>query len=152
MPTLPQKPKSHIFMPFLLGLWPAEWYDGVRNIAVKSPYLVSQTPYRSEMRELQYTSAVRNESVSLVSVAQYWLLKGTHFLCHCKEKLFLYKIVVFSSIEWTPRTEDTDLEPSWASSRCYCICPQTLICSVYIFAVGILAWDIAVSICWYCRT
>jgi hypothetical protein len=50
----------------LLGLWPAEWYDGVRNIAVKSPYLVSQTSSRSEMRELQYTSAVRNDSVSLV--------------------------------------------------------------------------------------
>jgi len=47
------------------GLWPADWYDGVRNIAVKSPYLVSQTSYRSEMRELQYTSAVRNESVSV---------------------------------------------------------------------------------------
>ncbi|KAJ4431264.1 hypothetical protein ANN_19861 [Periplaneta americana] len=47
------------------GLWPAEWYDGVRNIAVKSPYLVSQTSSRSEMRELQYTSAVRNDSVSL---------------------------------------------------------------------------------------
>ncbi|XP_023707312.1 phosphatidylinositol 4-kinase alpha isoform X2 [Cryptotermes secundus] len=47
------------------GLWPEEWYDGVRNIAVKSPHLVSQTSSRSEMRELQYTSAVRNDSVSL---------------------------------------------------------------------------------------
>nr|CAD7260807.1 unnamed protein product [Timema shepardi] len=47
------------------GLWPTEWYDGVRGIAVKSPYLVSQTSSRSEMRELQYTSAVRNDSVSL---------------------------------------------------------------------------------------
>lgn len=47
------------------GLWPAEWYDGVKQIAVKSPFLVSQTSSRSEMRELQYTSAVRNDSVSL---------------------------------------------------------------------------------------
>ncbi|XP_059048933.1 phosphatidylinositol 4-kinase alpha [Achroia grisella] len=47
------------------GLWPQEWYTGVKEIAVKSPYLVSQTSLRSEMRELQYTSAVRNDSVSL---------------------------------------------------------------------------------------
>ncbi|XP_072934257.1 phosphatidylinositol 4-kinase alpha [Epargyreus clarus] len=47
------------------GLWPQEWYAGVKEIAVKSPYLVSQTSLRSEMRELQYTSAVRNDSVSI---------------------------------------------------------------------------------------
>lgn len=48
----------------LLGLWPQEWYEGVKEIAVKSPSLISQTSSRSEMRELQYTSAVRNDSVS----------------------------------------------------------------------------------------
>ncbi|CAB3220116.1 unnamed protein product [Arctia plantaginis] len=47
------------------GLWPQEWYTGVKEIAVKSPFLVSQTSLRSEMRELQYTSAVRNDSVSM---------------------------------------------------------------------------------------
>nr|XP_034827599.1 phosphatidylinositol 4-kinase alpha isoform X3 [Maniola hyperantus] len=47
------------------GLWPKEWYAGVKEIAVKSPFLVSQTSLRSEMRELQYTSAVRNDSVSI---------------------------------------------------------------------------------------
>ncbi|KAJ0173228.1 hypothetical protein K1T71_011404 [Dendrolimus kikuchii] len=47
------------------GLWPQEWYAGVKEIAVKSPFLVSQTSLRSEMRELQYTSAVRNDSVSM---------------------------------------------------------------------------------------
>ncbi|CAH0382113.1 unnamed protein product [Bemisia tabaci] len=46
------------------GLWPSEWYDGVKEIATKSPYLVSQTSSRSELRELQYTAAVRNDSVS----------------------------------------------------------------------------------------
>nr|XP_034827597.1 phosphatidylinositol 4-kinase alpha isoform X1 [Maniola hyperantus]XP_034827598.1 phosphatidylinositol 4-kinase alpha isoform X2 [Maniola hyperantus] len=46
-------------------LWPKEWYAGVKEIAVKSPFLVSQTSLRSEMRELQYTSAVRNDSVSI---------------------------------------------------------------------------------------
>nr|CAH7716979.1 unnamed protein product [Callosobruchus chinensis] len=47
------------------GLWPQEWYEGVKEIAVKSPALISPTSSRSEMRELQYTSAVRNESVSV---------------------------------------------------------------------------------------
>ncbi|KAJ8983343.1 hypothetical protein NQ317_003148 [Molorchus minor] len=47
------------------GLWPQEWYEGVKEIAVKSPALVSSTSSRSEMRELQYTSAVRNDSVSV---------------------------------------------------------------------------------------
>ncbi|XP_076762003.1 phosphatidylinositol 4-kinase III alpha isoform X5 [Xylocopa sonorina] len=46
-------------------LWPGEWYEGVKEVSVKSPYLISQTSARLEMRELQYTSAVRNDSVSL---------------------------------------------------------------------------------------
>ncbi|XP_022115075.1 phosphatidylinositol 4-kinase alpha isoform X2 [Pieris rapae] len=46
-------------------LWPQEWYAGVKEIAAKSPYLVSQTSLRSEMRTYQYTSAVRNDSVSM---------------------------------------------------------------------------------------
>ncbi|KAI8441988.1 hypothetical protein MSG28_005651 [Choristoneura fumiferana] len=49
----------------MLRLWPQEWYAGVKEIAVKSPYLVSQTSLRSDLRELQYTSAVRNDSVSM---------------------------------------------------------------------------------------
>ncbi|KAG8287986.1 phosphatidylinositol 4-kinase alpha [Homalodisca vitripennis] len=53
------------------GLWPAEWYEGVKQIAVKSPYLVSQTSSRSEMRELQYTSAVRNDSVSINQLQEF---------------------------------------------------------------------------------
>lgn len=43
---------------------------GVKEIAEKSPYLVSQTSSRSEMRELQYTSAVRNDSVSLTELQE----------------------------------------------------------------------------------
>lgn len=50
-----------------LGLWPSEWREGVEQIAVKSPCLVAQgSSSRSELRQLQYTSAVRNDSVSMV--------------------------------------------------------------------------------------
>ncbi|XP_034943088.1 phosphatidylinositol 4-kinase alpha [Chelonus insularis] len=46
-------------------IWPSEWYEGVKEISIKSPFLISQTNAKLEMRELQYTSAVRNESVSI---------------------------------------------------------------------------------------
>jgi len=46
-------------------LWPIEWYQGVQQIGAKSPLLISQTAHRSEMREMNYTSAIRSDSVSL---------------------------------------------------------------------------------------
>jgi len=52
------------------GLWPSEWYDGVKDIASKSPRLICKTSLRSELRELQYTSALRSDAVSPVSSIQ----------------------------------------------------------------------------------
>lgn len=49
------------------NLWPRELHEAVQEIAVKSPALTSG---RSEMRELQYTSAVRNESVSVTELQE----------------------------------------------------------------------------------
>ncbi|BET02066.1 Phosphatidylinositol 4-kinase [Nesidiocoris tenuis] len=53
------------------GLWPNEWRQGVEQIAVKSPCLVAQSSSRSELRQLQYTSAVRNDSVSVTQLQEF---------------------------------------------------------------------------------
>ncbi|XP_043226058.1 phosphatidylinositol 4-kinase alpha-like isoform X2 [Amphibalanus amphitrite] len=52
-------------------IWPVEWYEGVKEIAIKSPLLISsQTSLASEMRELQHTSALRNDAVSLTELQE----------------------------------------------------------------------------------
>ena len=56
-------------MCIIIGLWPPEWHLAVCDIAVTSPLLLSQTKHRSEMKELKYTYAVRDDSVSVVSKA-----------------------------------------------------------------------------------
>lgn len=59
-------------------LWPTEWHQGVQTIAAKSPLLISQTPHRSEMRELNYTSAIRSDSVSLNELRHQIMLLLDH--------------------------------------------------------------------------
>lgn len=59
-------------------LWPSDWIQGVQEIAAKSPLLISQTPHKSEMRELNYSSAIRSDSVSLNELKSQILLLLDH--------------------------------------------------------------------------
>ena len=59
-------------------LWPSDWIQGVQQIAAKSPLLISQTPHKSEMRELNYSSAIRSDSVSLNELRSQIMLVLDH--------------------------------------------------------------------------
>ncbi|KAK9874265.1 hypothetical protein WA026_002618 [Henosepilachna vigintioctopunctata] len=100
------------------GLWPAEWYEGVKEIAVKSPALISPTSSRSEMRELQYTSAVRNDSVSVTELQELRnqildLLKHPADVVAIVHKLSFAQCTFLLSVYWleTLRVQHSE-EPS----------------------------------------
>lgn len=93
------------FTAFDSGLWPQEWYEGVKEIAVKSPTLISPTSSRSEMRELQYTSAVRSDSVSLSELHELKtqiqdLLKGATDVSTHVNKLSFAQCTFLLSVYW----------------------------------------------------
>lgn len=85
-------------------LWPAEWYQGVQQIAAKSPLLISQrTAHRSEMRELNYTSAVKSDSVSLNELRSQLLVLFDHppaEVVQCIHKFTFAQCTYLLSVYW----------------------------------------------------
>lgn len=104
-------------------LWSAEWYQGVQQIAAKSPLLISQTAHRSEMREMNYTSAIKSDSVSLNELRSQILVLLDHppaEVVVCINKFTFAQCTYLLSVYWleTLRVENAD-EPSLESILSY---------------------------------
>ncbi|XP_067636083.1 phosphatidylinositol 4-kinase alpha isoform X2 [Eurosta solidaginis] len=110
-------------------LWPADWYQGVQQIAAKSPLLISQTTHKSDMRELNYTSAIKSDSVSLNELRSQILLLLEHPTADVTasiNKLTFAQCTYLLSVYWleTLRVENSE-EPSLESILSY-LCDMAL--------------------------
>lgn len=97
-------------------LWPIEWYQGVQQIAAKSPLLISQKAHRSEMREMNFTSAIKSDSVSLNELRSQILVLFDHppaEVVACIQKFTFAQCTYLLSVYWleTLRVENSS-EPS----------------------------------------
>lgn len=95
-------------------LWPADWYQGVQQIAAKSPLLISQTAHKSDMRELNYTLAIKSDSVNeLRSQILVLLEHSTDNVATSINKLTFAQCTYLLSVYWLEmlRVENAD-EPS----------------------------------------
>lgn len=84
-------------------LWPSDWYQGVQQIAAKSPLLISQTAHRSEMRELNYTSAIKSDSISLNELRSQILVLFDHPPAEataCIQKFTFAQCTYLLSVYW----------------------------------------------------
>ncbi|KAH8303925.1 hypothetical protein KR044_012424, partial [Drosophila immigrans] len=95
-------------------LWPADWYQGVQQIAAKSPLLISQTAHKSDMRELNYTLAIKSDSVNeLRSQILVLLEHSSDNVAGSINKLTFAQCTYLLSVYWLEmlRVENAD-EPS----------------------------------------
>ncbi|XP_030382082.1 phosphatidylinositol 4-kinase alpha isoform X1 [Scaptodrosophila lebanonensis] len=95
-------------------LWPADWYQGVQQIAAKSPLLISQTAHKSDMRELNYTLAIKSDSVNeLRSQILVLLEHSSDNVATAINKLTFAQCTYLLSVYWLEmlRVENAD-EPS----------------------------------------
>jgi phosphatidylinositol 4-kinase len=46
------------------GVWPQDWYDGVKSISVKAPKMTFSTGERSEIRKLNVTLAISKDGIT----------------------------------------------------------------------------------------
>lgn len=100
-------------------LWSPEWYMGVQQIAAKSPLLISQTTHKSDMRELNYTSAIKSDSISLNELRSQILLLLEHPTAEviaAINKLTFAQCTYLLSVYWlemlrVENAEEPSLEP-----------------------------------------
>uniref|UniRef100_A0A1B0G4D0 PI4-kinase N-terminal domain-containing protein n=1 Tax=Glossina morsitans morsitans TaxID=37546 RepID=A0A1B0G4D0_GLOMM len=107
----------------------SEWYAGVQQIAAKSPLLISQTTHKSDMRELNYTSAIKNDSISLNELRSQILLLLEHPTADVTasiNKLTFAQCTYLLSVYWLEmlRVENAD-KPSLESILTY-LCDPAL--------------------------